>query len=241
MKRFIERASVNDAAPWRALLHEALHDQAEPVFTTEDGNIPPASIWTGSRLWTAAFRDRGMVSGDAVAIAVGPGPVFAQVLTAALFENLTIVLADDRSLEVLPDSVRVLITDVDVSLSPAPNEVARWSPIGISGPGILHGAIRVPREGDSGHYRIMSRRGSRWIGTSDTELLSLVKRSTKNLTGVVCDSSYPWIDRDSLVHGLLAPLAARAAQIVTRSGHSAKPSSVGRAPVTVPFPQLVSL
>jgi hypothetical protein len=240
MKRFIERASVNDAAPWRTLLHEALHDQAEPVFTADDTNIPPASIWTGSRLWAAAFRDRGIVSGDTIGIALNPGPVFAQVVTAALFENLTIVLSD--SVSALPSSVRVLITDVDASSPVANEQVARWNPAGIGGPGNIHGTIRVPREGDKDKYRILSRQGSRWVGTSDTELRSLLDRSTSELAGTICDSSYPWIDRDSFVHGLLAPLAARAAQIVTHSGELVKPEAFGgRAPVQVQFPQLVSL
>jgi hypothetical protein len=242
MKKFIERSSVNDAAPWRTLLHEALHDQAEPVFTTDDTNIPPASIWTGSRLWAAAFRERGIVSGDTIALALTPGPVYAQVLTAALFENLTIALAASPK-TLFPETVRVLITDATLELAGA-SSIPIWNPAGIAGPGHLHGPLRVPKDGDESRHRILTQRGSRWVGTSDSELSNLTNRVRVmgNLSGKVSNSSYPWIDRDSLVLGLLAPLAARASQILTLS-RAKTPGSVlaGQAPRQVQFPQLMSL
>jgi hypothetical protein len=247
MKKFIERSSVNDAAPWRTLLHEALHDQAEPVFTTDETNIPPASIWTGSRLWATAFRERGIVSGDTIAVALAPGPVYAQVLTAALFENLTIALVTS-SKATLPETVRVLITDTTLMVASEPTSTAAamaiWNPAGIAGPGHLHGSLRVPKDGDEGRHRILTQKGSRWVGTSDSELLNLTKRvcTLGNLSGKVSNSSYPWIDRDSLVLGLLAPLAARSSQILTLSGTKAPGSVVpGHTPRQVQFPQLMSL
>jgi hypothetical protein len=243
VKRFIERAAVNDATPWRSLLHEALHEQAEPVFTTDASNVPPASIWTGSRLWTRSFRERGLVAHDAIAIALPPGPTFAQVVAAALFENLTIVLVDPENSNAgkVPDTVRVLICDASFS---ANESVAHWNPAGIGGPAPFHGVLRVPRETDNGRFRIYSETGGRWLGTTDSHLLRLVEMisSEGHLTGKVCDSSYSWKDRDSLVHGLLGPLLSHAAQIVVDPQQRAKSrSTTSRGPLPVPFPHLVSL
>jgi hypothetical protein len=75
-----------------------------PVFTAGSTTIPAASIWTGSRLWCAAFRDHGLVPGDVIGIVGVPGPAMVQVIVAALWEDLCIAVLPQLSPELLAES-----------------------------------------------------------------------------------------------------------------------------------------
>jgi hypothetical protein len=207
---------------WKSLLRDHLHEQAQPVFSCEDTNVPPASIWTGSRLWVEAFRNAGMVSGDTIAISLPPGPAFAQVFAAALWEDLT-VAALPPTVE-MPASTRVLVTTTNENrINPriAAGQIcpAIWFAKGIGGPELVLPALPMSNRQHRPNpllQRLLLHDGQGWASIGDAELFSTVQEALRinAFLDQVITTSPAWTCMSSLTEELLAPTIGGASQIV---------------------------
>ncbi|MBC8101449.1 MAG: aromatic amino acid lyase [Cytophagales bacterium] len=75
---------------WRSRLYERLWSRPYPLLAVSGTVVPAAAIWSGSRLWTSAFRAAEFRPGDRLALVLPPGAAFVQILVAAIWEGLTI-------------------------------------------------------------------------------------------------------------------------------------------------------
>jgi acyl-CoA synthetase (AMP-forming)/AMP-acid ligase II len=116
---------------WRPALHDRLRESPYPLFVFSEGAIPAASVWTGARLWTQAFRAAGLGAGDRVVLALPPSAAFLQALVGALWDGLTVALAPppadtDRAESLRADlDARVIVTPA-WDVADAPVEAGHW-------------------------------------------------------------------------------------------------------------------
>ncbi len=225
-------SATNKPNPWRSLFRSALYEQATPIFTHDQTTIPAASVWTGSRLWTSAFRAAGLATGDAVAIDLAPGPIFVQVLVACFWEGLTVALLGRENREIpLPEQVRVRITDRSAVTENAPvTEGADqsalcpvWHAVSIGGPTTL---CSLPeREEVASSDRLLVIEQSSWLGVSDLALLDALFDEVRvnQSHGQVIISLIDWTSKDALIRGVLAPIATGAAHVITASDDGVMP------------------
>ncbi len=163
-----------DSNPWHDLLYNRLRDEALPALIINDTITPAASIWTGSRLWTDAFRTAGLQSGDRLVIALPASTAFVQVLVAALWEGCTVALAPpDADVEALLDT---LDAQAAVSTRSTPHA---WRAEEYAGPCSAPEALRSPRTARAPDVRFLLRTSgttghARWIALSDRNVLSVL-------------------------------------------------------------------
>jgi hypothetical protein len=200
-------------AGWKTLLRNALYEQAEPVFTCGTTTVPAASIWTGSRLWTNAFRANGLLPGDTIAVDLAAGPVMAQVLVAALWEDLVVVLVPPHSTASLPVATRVVICD-----SPSLDVVPVWCPMGVSGPAhpLCSPAVSPHHEHVLTGSRFLTRGSAGWSALSDSQVLKVLDHAlaTNSYRDAAFASTSSWSDERTLVNHFLAPLFGKAGHII---------------------------
>jgi len=199
-----------DPNPWHSLLYDALHDQGLPAVI-EDGAITPGgSLWTGARLWTQAFRDASLRAGDRLVLALPPSTAFVQVLVAALWEGLTIVLGTPS------DEIDALYEALDaraaIALRPGPHA---WIPKGPAGPGDPPDALRAPETARTPDVRFLVRTSgttqlARWIALSDRNVLSVLASHLPHLAlhRARVLSVLPWDHAFGLALDLLPTLLA---------------------------------
>jgi hypothetical protein len=203
---------------WKGLIRPALFEQANPVYTRGSTTIPAASIWTGSRLWTAEFRRRNLHGGDLIAVALPAGPVFAQVAVAALWEGLHVAVVPGCSDASLPEDARLIVcahTDVD-------RGVEVCTPLGVSGPSahrlVGNSAIRPSQlpATPTVESRVWFCEDGLWVGYGDEELFAALACSLakEDNTSDVRQSGPGWDKFDSFVNGFLMSLVGQGNHIV---------------------------
>jgi histidine ammonia-lyase/tyrosine ammonia-lyase len=198
---------------WQPRLYERLRGNAYPLFVFGERIVPAAAIWAGARLWTAAFRDAGLVPGDRLALIVPPSAAFVQILVAALWEGLTIApfpASEDMAEALLAADARLAIVPEDSPALPG-----AWRAGQVDGPSAT-GALRSPRHAPSPNVRFLLRTsgttggGGRWIALGDTGVLSVLD-SHRPLLGILEEqthvlSSLPWHHAFGLLLDLLPAL-----------------------------------
>jgi len=160
--------------PWRDLLYDRLRDEPLPALIANDTITPAASIWTGSRLWTEAFRATDLQSGDRLIIALPPSTAFVQVLVAALWEGYTVALApSDTDIDALLDP---LDARAAVTSQSAPHA---WQADEYAGPCSTPDRLRPSHAAPTPDVRFLLRTSgttghARWIALSDRNVLSVL-------------------------------------------------------------------
>lgn len=182
--------------PWHSLLYEGLRDRALPAVISDGTITPAASLWTGSRLWLDAFRDAGLKTGDRIIISVPPSAVFVQVVAAALWQGLTLVMLPPG------ENVGKHLEDMDARAAIAhdaatahdapiahdattrtPDEDAplrhAWRPDGLSGPTDPPETLRDADGAQTPDARFLLRTSGTtgaptWIALSDRNVLSVL-------------------------------------------------------------------
>jgi acyl-CoA synthetase (AMP-forming)/AMP-acid ligase II len=161
--------------PWKSLLFDRLCDRALPA-TIWKGNITPAaSLWTGSRLWTQAFRSGGLEAGDRLVIALPSNTTFVQVLLAAIWQGCTVCLVP--SSEDVDAACEELDARAAVAEEPGPHV---WTPEGYAGPRTTPDALRSVSAGRTPSVRFLMRTSgttglARWVALSDRNVLSVLR------------------------------------------------------------------
>ncbi|MEL6906120.1 MAG: hypothetical protein AAFZ87_04060 [Planctomycetota bacterium] len=136
-------ATVESRATLENRLYARFRAQSLPLLVSMAGTTPAASLWTGSRLWVQALRERGAESGSRLWVDLGPGPAVLQVLLAALW------LDCDTVLGALPaEEPEDAVVRAGCSLAVADRD-GPWvlRPDGVSGPHRVEDG--VPRAGHS--------------------------------------------------------------------------------------------
>ena len=223
-----ERPDVN---PWHDLWYRFVRDQALPALVTDGAITPGASLWTGSRLWTEAFRRADLDAGDRIVVALPPTPAFVQVLMAALWESLTVALLPPGT-----DVSRALNTlDARAAVATDPHDHG-WTPDGCSGPRTTPEALRpcsTPRTPDARF--LLQTSGTtglaRWIALSDRNVLSVLASHLPHLRlrDARVLSVLPWSHAFGLVLDLLPALLAGAELIRDPEGGRSPTSLVSLA------------
>lgn len=78
----------------RELLYGRFRQQPDPVLSGDGFNIAAASLWAGARAWTAHLRRMDLGAGDAVTIALPPGPAAVQAMLACWWQGVAICPGD---------------------------------------------------------------------------------------------------------------------------------------------------
>lgn len=192
---------VPDPNPWHTLLYHRLRDEALPALIANDTITPAASLWTGSRLWTEAFRATDLRPGDRLVIALPPSPAFVQVLVAALWEGYTIALAPDQ------EDTSSLLDTLDARAAVATHTGPHiWESAEYDGPKSTPDALRSSHTGPTPDVRFLLRTSgttahARWVALSDQNVLSVLKSHLPHFS--LCDarvlSVLPWTHAFGLV------------------------------------------
>jgi len=163
-----------DENPWHELVYDRLRDRALPALISEGTITPAASLWTGSRLWTEAFRATDLQPGDRIVLAVPPSACFAQVLIAALWEGYTIALLRPES------DVDAALDAVDARAAVTPTSGTHaWRAEGVAGPLSTPDALRNASEVRTPDVRFLLRTSgttgtAQWVALSDRNVLSVL-------------------------------------------------------------------
>jgi len=206
--------------PWREVLYERLRDRALPAMITDGAITPAASIWTGARLWTEAFRETDLESGDRIVISLPPSAAFVQVLVAALWDGLTIALAPETA------DVAPLLDDLDARAAVTVDEQRyAWTADEFSGPSSVPRELRPSSEPRSRDVRLLLRTSGttgpgRWVALSDRNVLSVLASHLPHLSlrNARVLSVLPWTHAFGLVLDLLPALLSGAEIIRDPSG-----------------------
>ena len=199
----------------RDRLVDALRGRPSPVLITDEGTIPAASLWIGSRLWVRAFRAAGMRPGDRVILALPPSAAFVEVLVAALWEGLSIAPVPPGA-----DTLALLDTlDAVVAVVPAPPGPAEslppwtWGADGCRGPYPPLAALRRARSAPTPDAVLLlcssGTTGSpHWVALSDRNVCSVLDSHQPQLalTDACVVSVLPWHHAFGLVLDLLPAL-----------------------------------
>lgn len=171
-----------DPNPWHPLLYDRLRDEALPALIANDTITPAASLWSGSRLWTQAFRATDLRPGDRLIIALPPSPAFVQVLVAALWEGYTIALAPaDEETSALLDT---LDARAAVTTHAAPHA---WEAAAYDGPRSTPESLRPSQTDSTPDVRFLLRTSgttahTRWVALSDRNVLSVLESHLPHLS-----------------------------------------------------------
>lgn len=195
------------------MFFDQLREAPEPLFVFEDCTIPGASVWTGSRHWVEAFRQRNLEAGERLVVDLPPGPTFLQVLVAGFWEGLSLVIAPESGFDLLGklDARGVVSTD---------SHPSGWLAKGVSGPGREPDSLRPAEHEPTPEARLFLRSsGSRgdpeWYGLSERNLRSVVESHHEVLEQADTVLSHlPWHHCFGLVLELL--LAIRRSQTLVR-------------------------
>ena len=209
-----------DPNPWHNLLYTRLRDEALPALIADDTITPGASLWTGSRLWTDAFRAAGLETGDRLVIALPPGTAFVQVLVAALWEGYTVALvppdADTGDLLDRLDA-RAAVTGHDTPHS--------WQSDEYAGPCSTPNRLRPPQTDRTPNVRFLLRTSgttghARWVALSDRNVLSVLASHLPHfsLRNARVLSVLPWTHAFGLVLDFFPALLAGAELIRDPNG-----------------------
>ncbi len=214
-------ARADDAPnPWRGLFYERLRDQALPALIADGTITPAASLWTGSRLWCNAFRRHDLRPGDRLVLALPPSAEFLQVLVAAVWERLSVVLVPDAA----GAAAAAETLDARAVVARRPH-AAGWTPDGCAGPLTSPDALRtptVPRAPDVRFYVRTSgtTHHARWVALSDRNVLAVLASHYRHfrLRHARVLSVLPWAHAFGLVLDLLPALLSEAEIIRDPSG-----------------------
>lgn len=210
---------------WRAWIYPRFNGQPHPLSLFADGIIPAASVWTGMRRWTQAFRAMGLQPGDRVVVALPPSAAFLQVLLASLWEGLTVALASPRA-----DAEDVL-TLVDarcaIALSAGAHTVV---PEGSAGPRTEPIAVRTMQHAPEPDVRFLlhtsgTTKAPRWVALSDANVMSVLHSHEPALAldeQARLLSVLPWHHAFGLVIELLPALRA-GTEIIRAPNHGRDP------------------
>ena len=223
-----EKSETN---PWHSLLYEGLRDQGLPAVVEEGAITPAGSLWTGARLWTEAFRDTSLRTGDRLILALPPSTAFVQVLVAALWEGLTIAIARPR------DALGPLCDALDARAAVAPQPAPHtWTADAHAGPAATPDALRPSQTAPTPDVRFLLRTSgttqlARWIALSDRNVLSVLASHLPHLTlrNARVLSVLPWSHVFGLVLDLFPALLAGAEIIRDPEGGRDPSSIIGRA------------
>ena len=197
---------------WRERLYSRFQGQPAPLLVFSEHAIPAASLWTGARLWIAAFRQAGLRPGDRIAVALPPSAAFLQVLLAGLWEGLTLALLapDDDAAGFLED----LDARCGVSLTEGSSQ---WRPEGCSGPMAADISLRPSSGPRTPDVRLLLRTSGtiaapRWIALSDRNILAVLDSHSPHLAleDACVLSALPWHHAFGLLIDLLPALMAGA-------------------------------
>lgn len=197
--------------PWHDLLHDRLCDEPLPALIADGTITPAASLWTGSRLWVDAFRAQDLQPGDRLVIGLPPSTAFVQVLVAALWEQLTVVLAP-------PDTeATALLEPLDGRAAVTPDGGSHaWASDEYAGPRSTPDALRSPRTERTPDVRFLLRTSGthhgRWVALSDRNVLSVLASHLPHfaLRNARMLSVLPWTHAFGLVLDLFPALLADA-------------------------------
>lgn len=76
--------------PLRRALYQRFRQSPDPVLSGPGFNISAGSLWAGARAWVAHLRRAGLGPGDAVAVALDPGPAMVEAVLACWWEGLAV-------------------------------------------------------------------------------------------------------------------------------------------------------
>ncbi|MFB6354909.1 MAG: AMP-binding protein, partial [bacterium] len=198
-------ASVDLSQWWNDKLYSSVRESARPVFVFDNMTVPGASIWTGARAWTEAFRDAGLQAGDRILLHLPPGPAFIQVLIASIWDDFTLVISD--SSKKLPESEFLENFDVKTIVSPDENQYS-WRPDGVSGPSNKPKLRNTEIHTDTRDIRLFLKSSGtcgtpNWYGLSNQNLISVLQSHWDVLQETDTALSYlPWHHCFGLVLGL---------------------------------------
>jgi acyl-CoA synthetase (AMP-forming)/AMP-acid ligase II len=204
--------SETEDNPWHGLWYEFLRDRALPAIIADGAITPAASLWTGARLWTEAFRSAGLKAGDRLVVALDPSPVFVQVLVAGLWESLSVALLP-------PDGQpEEALSALDARAAVSGNDHRHgWTPDGCSGPCATPESLRPTAAPRTPDVRFLLQTSgttglARWIALSDRNVLSVLASHLPHLRlrEARVLSVLPWSHAFGLVLDLLPALLAGA-------------------------------
>jgi len=206
--------------PWQSLLFDRLHDRALPATIWEGNITPAASLWTGSRLWTQAFRSGGLDAGDRIVIALPSNTTFVQVLLAAIWQGCTICLippSEDVDAACSELDARAAVTEAEGPYS--------WTPEGYAGPRTTPDELRTCQASPTPGVRFLMRTSgttglARWVALSDRNVLSVLRSHLPNfeLSNARVLSVLPWTHAFGLVLDLFPALLSGAEIIRSPEG-----------------------
>lgn len=209
--------------PWHELLYDRLRDRALPALIADETITPAASLWTGSRLWLDSFREAGLQRGDRLLISLSPSAAFAQVVVAALWQGVTLVMLPpeaDIDAHLASMDARAAVTDqgmrcgVPTSACATPHT---WRPEGLTGPAEPPKSLRDvtgPRTPDVRF--LLSTSGTTgsptWVALSDRNVLSVLATHMPllGLRNARTLSVLPWDHAFGLVLDFLPALLSEA-------------------------------
>lgn len=211
--------TVNASARWRSALRERMRERPYPLFLMPEGVITAATVWTGSRIWTHAFREAGLSAGDRFVLALPPSHAFLQALVAALWEGLTVA--------VLPpsDDVAAAMATLDARAAAAPTGDAAdgvFVAVNCEGPRPVPVTTRAACHPATPDVRFLLRTsgstraggGGRWVALTDAGVWSVLDSHRRPLALKQEDSRLlsvlPWHHAFGLVIELLPALLAGA-------------------------------
>ncbi len=200
---------------WRARLYPRFHGQAYPLLVFEDTIVPAASIWAGARIWIAAFRERGLKSGDRIVLALPESPAFLFILLAALWSELTLILPGptqdpEETMELLDAAVAVAEKGAAATWTadPCGLPVATGKPVRPPhGPATPDARLLLSTSGTLG--------AARWIALSDENIFSVLDSHTPRfgLEDARVLSVLPWRHAFGMVIDLLPALLCGAEMV----------------------------
>lgn len=213
--------------PWASLWYEGLRDQALPAVIADETITPAASLWTGARLWSRAFRAANLRSGDRLVIAVPPSATFVQILVAAIWEGYTIALVSPSA------NVPALLETLDARAAVTDRKHPHvWRPEGFAGPRTTPDALRSANEPSYPNVRFLLRTSgttgqARWVALSDRNVLSVLASHLPHarLGNARVISVLPWWHAFGLVLDLL-PALLSGAEIIRDPEGGRSPRSI---------------
>ena len=205
---------------WQESLYKRLRGNPYPLSVFADGFLPAASLWSGARLYTKAFRDAGLCPGDRLVLSLEPGAAFLQTLVAALWENLTLILMPPaKTADALQATMESTDARAAVWAGDANGMQGVFWPDGCEGPGKLPGTLRPTRHAPTPDVRFLlqtsgtvSGRG-KWVALSDENVQSVLQTHTPLLgltEAMRVLSVLPWHHAFGLLLDLLPALFAGA-------------------------------